>query len=147
MKLPKILLAEDNDNDIELVLTALADNNLMNEIVVARDGEAALDFLYRRGEYTNIPPGNPAVILLDLKMPKLNGIDVIKTIKNDEKLHLIPIVVLTSSRMESDVVETYNLGINAYVVKPVDFQEFVSAIREIGAFWAILNETPVERNE
>lgn len=143
MKIPRILLAEDNENDIELILTALKEFNLINEITAVRDGVAALDFLYRRSEYKDIPDGNPAVVLLDLKMPRLGGLEVIKAMKKDPKLKLVPIVVLTSSRLESDLMESYNLGVNAYVVKPVDFNEFMAAIRSIGVFWAILNEPPV----
>jgi len=143
MKIPRILLAEDNENDIELILTALTESNLINEVTAVRDGVAALDFLNRRGEYKDIPNGNPVVVLLDLKMPRLGGLDVIKAMKKEPKLKLIPIVVLTSSNLESDLIESYNLGVNAYVVKPVNFNEFVAAIRNIGAFWAILNEPPV----
>ena len=143
MKIPRILLAEDNENDIELILTALKEYNLINEVNVVRDGVAALDFLCRRGEFAEIPNGNPAVVLLDLKMPKMGGLDVIREMKKDRKLQLIPIVVLTSSKLESDLMESYKMGVNAYVVKPVDFNEFMTAIKSIGVFWAILNEPPV----
>lgn len=143
MKIPRILLAEDNENDIELILNALKEFNLINEITTVRDGVAALDFLSRRGDFKDIPVGNPAVVLLDLKMPRMGGLEVIKAMKKDPKLKLVPIVVLTSSKLESDLMESYSLGVNAYVVKPVDFNEFMTAIKSIGVFWAILNETPV----
>jgi len=143
MKIPRILLAEDNENDIELMLTALKEYNLINEVSVVRDGVAALDFLHRRGGFEDVPAGNPAVVMLDLKMPRLGGLDVIKIMKKDPKLQLIPIVVLTSSKLESDLMESYKMGVNAYVVKPVDFNEFMIAIKNIGVFWAILNEPPV----
>lgn len=143
MKIPRILLAEDNENDIELILNALKEFNLINEITTVRDGVAALDFLSRRGEFEDIPVGNPAVVLLDLKMPRMGGLEVIKAMKKDPKLNIVPIVVLTSSKLESDLMESYSLGVNAYVVKPVDFNEFMTAIKSIGVFWAILNETPV----
>lgn len=142
-ELKRILLAEDNPNDIELTLEALAEYNLANEVVVVRDGAEALDYLYRRGDYKLRTEGNPAVVLLDLKMPKVDGMEVLKQIKSDEGLKVIPVVVLTSSHEERDLVESYRLGTNAYVVKPVEFKEFVDAIRELGAFWAILNEPPV----
>ena len=139
-----ILLAEDNPKDVELTLEALSEHNLTNDVVVTNDGAAALDYLYRRGKYENRIQGNPAVVLLDLKMPKVDGIQVLKTIKNDEALKTIPVVVLTSSREERDLVETYRLGVNAYVVKPVEFQEFVKAVSQLGVFWAIVNEPPPE---
>ena len=139
-ELKSILLAEDNPRDVELTLTALSEHNLANEVVVARDGEEALDYLLRRGRFALRTEGNPAVVLLDLKMPRVDGLEVLRRIKSDEKLRAIPVVMLTSSREERDLVETYRLGINAYVVKPVDFERFVEAVREIGVFWAILNE-------
>ena len=116
--------------------------NLANEVVVTRDGEEALDFLYRRGTFAARANGNPAVMLLDLKLPKVDGLEVLERIKSDERLRMIPVVVLTSSREERDMVASYRLGVNAYVVKPVDFHEFVNAIRELGVFWAIINEPP-----
>lgn len=137
-----ILLAEDNPKDVELTLEALAEHNLANDVVVTTDGAEALDYLFRRGKYENRPQGNPAVVLLDLKMPKVDGIQVLKTIKNDDTMKTIPVVVLTSSREEQDLVETYRLGVNAYVVKPVEFQEFVKAVSQLGVFWAIVNEPP-----
>lgn len=142
-ELKRILLVEDNPNDVELTLNAMSDYNLANEVVVTSDGAEALDFLFRRGVYKMRAEGNPAVVLLDLKLPKVNGLDVLKQIKSDEDLRSIPVVVLTSSREERDVIDSYKLGTNAYVVKPVNFQEFVDAIRMLGAFWAVLNEPPV----
>jgi CheY-like chemotaxis protein len=141
-KLGRILMVEDDAKDVELSLTALEDYNLVNEVVVAHDGEEALDYLYCRGEFQTRSGENPAVILLDLKLPKVDGLEVLKQIKSDEKLRLIPVVVLTSSKEEKDMVASYKLGVNAYVVKPVDFHEFVNAIRELGAFWAVINEPP-----
>jgi CheY-like chemotaxis protein len=141
-KLGRILMVEDDAKDVELSLTALEEYNLVNEVVVAHDGEEALDYLYCRGEYQTRGGENPAVILLDLKLPKVDGLEVLKQIKSDEKLKLIPVVVLTSSKEEKDMVASYKLGVNAYVVKPVDFHEFVNAIRELGAFWAVINEPP-----
>jgi len=135
-------MVEDDPKDVELSLTALEDYNLANEVVVARDGEEALDYLYCRGQFKNRAGDNPAVMLLDLKLPKVDGLEVLKQIKSDEKLRLIPVVVLTSSKEEKDMVASYKLGVNAYVVKPVDFHEFVNAIKELGVFWAIINEPP-----
>lgn len=139
-ELKSILLAEDNPRDAELTLTALAENNLANEVVVARDGEEALDYLFRRGRFALRAAGNPAVVLLDLKMPRVDGLEVLRQIKADESLKSLPVVMLTSSREERDLIESYRLGINAYVVKPVGFEQFVDAVRQIGAFWALLNE-------
>jgi DNA-binding response OmpR family regulator len=127
---------------VELTLTALEEYNLANEVVVVRDGEEALDYLYYRGDFKTRAGDNPAVMLLDLKLPKVSGLEVLKQIKSDEKLKLIPVVVLTSSKEEKDMVASYKLGVNAYVVKPVDFHEFVNAIKELGAFWAVINEPP-----
>jgi CheY-like chemotaxis protein len=141
-KLGRILMVEDDAKDVELSLTALEEYNLVNEVVVAHDGEEALDYLYCRGTFQTRGGENPAVILLDLKLPKVDGLEVLKQIKSDEKLKLIPVVVLTSSKEEKDMVASYKLGVNAYVVKPVDFHEFVNAIRELGAFWAVINEPP-----
>ncbi len=138
----RILLVEDDPKDVELTLTALEDYNLANEVVVARDGEEALDYLFRRGAFTTRSNDNPAVLLLDLKLPKVDGLEVLQQVKSDERLRMIPVVVLTSSREETDVVASYRLGVNAYVVKPVDFHEFVNAIRELGIFWAIINAPP-----
>ena len=135
-------MVEDDAKDVELSLTALEEYNLVNEVVVAHDGEEALDYLYCRGAYQTRGGENPAVILLDLKLPKVDGLEVLKQIKSDDKLKLIPVVVLTSSKEEKDMVASYKLGVNAYVVKPVDFHEFVNAIKELGAFWAVINEPP-----
>ena len=141
-RLGRILMVEDDSKDVELTLTALEDYNLANEVVVARDGEEALDYLYCRGKFSTRSNDNPAVILLDLKLPKVDGLEVLKQIKSDERLRIIPVVVLTSSKEEKDMVASYKLGVNAYVVKPVDFHEFVNAIKELGVFWAIINEPP-----
>ena len=140
--LGRILLVEDDPKDVELTLTALEEYHLANEVVVARDGEEALDYLYRRGSFATRSNDNPAVLLLDLKLPKVDGLEVLQQIKSDENLKIIPVVVLTSSHEEKDMVASYRLGVNAYVVKPVDFHEFVNAIRELGVFWAIINEPP-----
>jgi DNA-binding response OmpR family regulator len=140
--LGRILLVEDDPKDVELTLTALEEYNLANEVVVAADGEQALDYLYYRGPYMQRPRENPAVLLLDLKLPKVNGLEVLQQIKSDENLKVIPVVVLTSSHEEKDMVASYKLGVNAYVVKPVDFHEFVNAIKELGVFWAVVNEPP-----
>jgi len=142
--LKRILLVEDNPKDVELALAALGEHNLANEVIVARDGEEALDYLYMRGQFKMRRAGNPAVILLDLKMPKVDGLEVLRQIKSDPDLKTIPVVMLTSSREEKDLVASYNLGVNAYVVKPVNFQEFVDAVKELGFFWAIINEAPLE---
>jgi CheY-like chemotaxis protein len=141
-RLGRILMVEDDSKDVELTLTALEDYNLANEVVVARDGEEALDFLYCRGKFSTRSHDNPAVILLDLKLPKVDGLEVLKQIKSDENLKFIPVVVLTSSKEEKDLVTSYKLGVNAYVVKPVDFHQFVNAIKELGAFWAVINVPP-----
>lgn len=141
-ELKRILLVEDSPNDIELILAALAENCLANEVVVVRDGEEALDYLYRRGVFKLRMEGNPVVVLLDLKLPKVDGLEVLAQLKSDPDLRVIPIVVLTSSREEQDLINSYNLGTNAYVVKPVDFHEFVNAIQELGLFWAVVNQPP-----
>jgi CheY-like chemotaxis protein len=140
--LKRILLVEDNPNDVELTLEALSEHHLANAVEVAHDGEEALDYLYRRGPFASRPNGNPAVILLDLKLPKVDGFEVLKTIRSEEHLKLIPVVVLTSSREDRDMFDSYKLGVNAYVVKPVDFHEFLDAVKGLGIFWAILNEPP-----
>jgi len=141
-KLGRILMVEDDPKDVELTLTALEEYNLANEVIVTRDGEQALDYLHCRGEYKTRSSGNPAVMLLDLKLPKVDGLEVLKQIKSDDELRMIPVVVLTSSKEEKDMVASYKLGVNAYVVKPVDFHEFVNAIKELGVFWAVINEPP-----
>lgn len=135
-------MVEDDPKDVELTLTALEEFNLANEVIVTRDGAQALDYLYCRGEYAMRSCDNPAVMLLDLKLPKVDGLEVLKQVKSDEKLRMIPVVVLTSSKEEKDMVASYKLGVNAYVVKPVDFHEFVNAIKELGVFWAVINEPP-----
>lgn len=137
-----ILLAEDNPNDVELTLTALHSLNLANEICVVRDGAEALDFVFRRGLYADRPDRIPAVVLLDLKMPRVDGLEALRQIRADEKLRALPVVILTSSREESDLVRGYQLGANAYVVKPVDFEAFISAVSQLGVFWALVNEPP-----
>lgn len=137
-----ILLAEDNPNDVELTLAAFRENHLLNEVVVIRDGAQTLDYLYKRNAYEDRASGNPGLILLDLKMPKVDGLEVLRIVKGDPKLKVIPVVVLTSSRQEQDLLRSYNLGVNAYVVKPVDFTEFVAAVKVLGGFWAVVNEPP-----
>jgi DNA-binding response OmpR family regulator len=141
-ELKRILLVEDDPRDVELILESLGDYNLANEVIVAKDGEEALDYLYHRGNFKARPNGNPAVVLLDLKLPKVNGMEVLRQIRSDDKLKMMPVVILTSSREEKDWVESYKLGVNAYVVKPVNFQEFVKAVKDVGAFWAVVNEPP-----
>jgi CheY-like chemotaxis protein len=141
-ELRSILLAEDNPNDVELTLAAFSEHNLANQVFVVSDGEEALDYLFHRGRFKQRANGNPAVVLLDLKMPKVDGLEVLRTIKQDEKLKSIPVVMLTSSREESDLIHSYQLGVNAYVVKPVGFEAFMDAVKQLGAFWALYNEPP-----
>ncbi len=143
--LKRILLAEDDPSDIELTLNALSEYNLANDIFIVRDGAEALDYLYRRGNFVKEPGGNPIVILLDLKMPKVDGIEVLKQIKSDKDLQMIPVVILTSSRESRDLETCYQLGANAYVVKPVKFAGFVEAVKQIGVFWALINEYPPDK--
>jgi len=143
IELKTILLVEDNPNDEELTLTGLQEHNLANDVFVVRDGEEALDYLFRRKQYSERQNGNPAIILLDLKLPKIDGLEVLRSIRSSENLRYIPVVILTSSKEEKDKVESYRLNVNAYVVKPVDFHEFINAIKQIGFFWAILNEPPM----
>ena len=138
----RILLVEDDPKDIELTTNALGEYNLANEIAIARDGVEALDYMYRRGLFASRPHGHPVVILLDLKMPKVDGIQVLKQLKSDESLRCVPVVILTSSRETSDLNECYKLGVNAYVVKPVRFAEFIEAVKGVGVFWALINEPP-----
>ena len=140
-----ILLVEDNLNDVELTLSALKRNNIVNDVVVARHGGEALDFLHRRGAFQERPAANPIVVFLDLKMPKVDGLEVLRQMKEDPSLRIIPVVILTSSREEADLVRSYHLGVNAYVVKPVGFEQFTGAIRELGIFWALLNEPPPDK--
>jgi CheY-like chemotaxis protein len=146
-KLKTILLVEDNSKDIELTLEAMAENSLANDIVVVRDGVEALEYLRCQGKYKLRKAGNPALILLDIKMPRMDGIEVLRNIRSDAKLKSIPVVVLTSSREENDLINTYELGVNAYVLKPVDFKQFIEAVKQIGSFWAVLNELPPERSQ
>ncbi len=141
-ELKPILLAEDNPNDTELTLEALADNNLVNRVSHVKDGVEAMEYLRCEGEYRDRQPGNPAVIILDIKMPRMNGIEVLQAIRADPELMHIPVVILTSSREEQDLIQSYELGINAYVVKPVKFSEFIDAVKQVGIFWALLNELP-----
>jgi CheY-like chemotaxis protein len=141
-ELGRILIVEDDPGDVELSLTALDEYKLANEVVITRDGTEALDYLYCREQFASRPEVNPAVILLDLKLPKVDGLEVLQQIRSDERLKMIPVVVLTSSHEEKDMLASYQLGVNAYVVKPVDFHEFVNAVKELGMFWAIINQPP-----
>ena len=141
-ELKRILLVEDSPNDVELILTSLAENHIANEVVVARDGEEALDFLYRRGLFRLRMSGNPVVVLLDLKLPKVDGLEILAQLRADPALRFVPVVVLTSSREEPDLRRCYELGTNAYVVKPIDFHEFVEVIKQVGLFWAVVNQPP-----
>ena len=145
--LGKILLVEDDPNDVELTVMALTENHLANEIVVARDGEEALDFLYRRGAHESREAGNPIVVLLDLKLPKVDGLEVLKQVKSDPDLRTIPVVMLTSSREERDLIRSYDLGTNAYVAKPVGFEEFVESVKKVGLFWTVVNHPPLGSGE
>lgn len=140
--LKRLLLVEDDPRDIELTLTALAENGLANEVMVVNDGDEALDYLHRRGKYRLRTNGNPAAILLDLKLPKIDGLGVLRQLRSDPTLQIIPVVMLTSSREEQDIIESYKLGVNGYVVKPIDFHEFVAAVKEVGLFWGVVNEAP-----
>lgn len=140
--LKKILLVEDNPNDIELTLEALAEHNLANRVVVLNDGIQAMEYLNYEGPFENREKENPAVILLDIKMPRMDGIEVLQAIKSNPELKRIPVVMLTSSREEPDLIKCYELGVNAYVVKPVNFKDFFAAVKQLGIFWAVLNELP-----
>jgi CheY-like chemotaxis protein len=140
--LPRILLAEDNNNDLELTLAALRSHRVANEVDVVRDGAEALDYLYRRGQFAGRAQAPLALVLLDLKMPKVDGLEVLRQIKGNPDFRLTPVVMLTSSREEVDLLRSYELGVNAYVVKPVEFAEFMEAVRQLGSFWALLNELP-----
>jgi CheY-like chemotaxis protein len=142
MKPKRILLVDDSPRDLEMALDALEQYNLGNEVVTLRDGADALDYLFRRDRFAERDDGDPAVILLDLKMPKVDGLEVLRQVKSDERLKVIPIVVMTCSREEQDIVRSYKLGVNAYVVKPLNFHEFVDAMKVVGAFWVVLNEPP-----
>jgi CheY-like chemotaxis protein len=142
MRLKRILLVDDSALDREMAIDALQQHNLANDVVALRDGVEALDYLFRRGEFATRSNIDPAVILLDLKMPRVDGLEVLRQIKNDPKLKMIPVVVMTSSREDQDLINSYQLGVNAYVVKPLQFAEFIEAIRLLGSFWAVLNELP-----
>jgi CheY-like chemotaxis protein len=141
-ELKRILLAEDSEKDVELTLAAMDEHHLANEVVVVTDGAEALDYLYRRGKFAARENGQPAVVLLDLKMPKVDGLEVLRVIKTNPDLKSLPVVMLTSSHEEKDLVESYRLGVNAYVVKPVDFTQFLTAVKELGVFWALINQAP-----
>ena len=139
-----ILLAEDNPMDVELTLEALAEHNLANHVTVVKDGVETMEYLRHEGKFKLRKPGHPAVLLLDIKMPRMDGIEVLRTIRNDPALKTLPVVMLTSSREEQDLIKSYELGVNAYVVKPVDFKDFIEAVKQIGVFWAVINEKPPE---
>jgi CheY-like chemotaxis protein len=143
-ELKDILLADDSGKDVELILTALQQHNIANRVVVVRDGAEALEYLYREGEFAQRRGGNPAVILLDLKMPRVDGLEVLRRVKADDNLKTIPVVILTSSREERDLVEGYRLGVNAYLVKPIRFNEFMEAVGRLGIFWVLTDEPPPE---
>ena len=140
--LPSILLAEDNPNDVELTLEALDKNHLANRVTVAHDGVEAMEYLRREGAFSDREPGDPAVVLLDIKMPRKDGLQVLREIRTDPALRRLPVVILTSSREEQDLITSYDLGVNAYVVKPVGFPSFIDAVKELGMFWAVINERP-----
>ncbi|MBE3073848.1 MAG: response regulator [Actinobacteria bacterium] len=139
---PAILLAEDNPNDVELTIEALSEHNLANRVTVAHDGVEAMEYLRREGAFSEREPGDPAVVLLDIKMPRKNGLEVLREIRGDPALKRLPVVILTSSREEQDLITSYDLGVNAYVVKPVDFPSFIDAVTQLGVFWALINERP-----
>jgi CheY-like chemotaxis protein len=147
LELKTILLAEDNVMDVELTLEALADHNLANSVVVARDGVEAMEYLRREGKWADRQPGTPAVLLLDIKMPRMDGLEVLREVRSDPKLKTLPVVILTSSREEQDMLAAYSLGVNAYVVKPVAFSDFIDAVTKLGVFWAIVNEQPPSTEE
>ena len=144
LPLKRILLAEDSPRDAELTLAALDEHHLANEVALVRDGAEALDYLYHRGEFADVGTALPVVVILDLKMPRVNGLEVLRQMKNDQRLKRVPVVMLTSSREEKDLADSYRLGVNAYVVKPVDFQKFLASVRQLGSFWAMINEPPPE---
>jgi CheY-like chemotaxis protein len=146
VELRTILFAEDNPKDVELTLEALAEHNLANHVTVVRDGVETLEYLQCQGKFKLRKPGLPAVLLLDIKMPRMDGIEVLRTIRSDPALKILPVVILTSSREEQDVIKSYELGVNAYVVKPVDFKDFIEAVKQIGVFWAVINELPPTKN-
>ena len=142
--LRSILLAEDSPKDVELILEALSQSNLANNVSVVKDGVEAMEFLRCEGKYKLRSPGNPAVLFLDIKMPRKDGMEVLREIRSDESLKTLPVVILTSSREEQDLIRSYDLGVNAYVVKPVNFKEFIEAVKQLGIFWAIINELPAK---
>jgi CheY-like chemotaxis protein len=142
INVPGILLAEDNPNDVELTIEALAQHNLANRVTVAHDGVEAMEYLRREGAFKDREPGDPAVVLLDIKMPRKDGLEVLREIRSDPALKKVPVVILTSSREEQDLITSYDLGVNAYVVKPVDFPHFIDAVKQLGVFWAVINERP-----
>ncbi len=144
VELKKILLAEDNPMDIELTLAAMEDSNMVNRVVVVRDGVETMEYLRREGAFANREPGLPAVLLLDIKMPKKDGLEVLREIRSDPQLKLLPVVMLTSSREDRDLLNSYTSGVNAYVVKPVNFDGFIEAIKQLGVFWGVVNEQPPE---
>jgi CheY-like chemotaxis protein len=141
-ELKSILLAEDNPQDAELVMEALDEHKLVNRVTLVKDGVEAMEYLRCEGKYTGRKPGNPAVVVLDIKMPRMDGIEVLRAIRSDPDLKLVPVAMLTSSREEQDLIRSYELGSNAYVVKPVKFSDFIEAVKQLGMFWAILNEQP-----
>ena len=141
-EIKRILLAEDSEKDVELALEALAEHHLANDVMVVQDGEQALDYLYRRGEFAGNADSRPVLVLLDLKMPKVDGMEVLRQIKADPELKRIPVVMMTSSREERDLVRSYDLRVNAYVVKPVKFADFMESVKQLGVFWALINEPP-----
>jgi two-component system, response regulator len=139
----EILIVEDNPHDAEMALRALKKNNLTNNVLVVGDGEEALDFIFAKGQYSNRKlKARPKMILLDLKLPKVDGLDVLKAIKDHQETRVIPVIVLTSSKQETDILKSYQLGVNSYIVKPVDFDKFVDAVRELGLYWLLLNQQP-----
>lgn len=146
VEVKRILIVDDSPKDVELTIAALAEKNLANEVVVAEDGTEALDYLYKRGKFVN-ETGNPAVILLDIKMPKMDGIEVLRHIRSDPKFKFIPVIMLTSSNEEKDLVESYKLGANSYVVKPVDIVQFLDAIKVLGQYWVVINQPPPINNQ
>jgi two-component system, response regulator len=137
-----ILLVEDSDADAELTIRALRKGNLLNRVVRVRDGVEALEYLFQEGEFLKRPGGNPKLVLLDMKMPRLGGLDVLRRLKVDERTRLIPVVVLTSSAEDRDIIESYQVGVNSYLVKPVDFAEFTQVVAQVGLYWAVLNRQP-----
>jgi len=142
INVPGILLAEDNPNDVELTIEALDQHNLANRVTVAHDGVEAMQYLRCEGAFKDREPGDPAVVLLDIKMPRKDGLEVLREIRSDPALKKVPVVILTSSREEQDLITSYDLGVNAYVVKPVDFPHFIDAVKQLGVFWAVINERP-----